>query len=280
MRIKHRFVFNNQSNNFDISKLLNQQGVKFEYSEPFTIFELFEDQTCFEEIIQLLAPYNVSRNLPEAIYTREEINTAQWLTVRSNWRSLYPYPRENMGYRFTTYDATDFCEREGAYFCGKGLVQRDSFVLEKAPNWGPRNFLMINWVEDELFISQRAEEVLQSSHLMGFEMYDVMDKRKSKMSGIKQMFVKEYLREGLCAEAIQETLICPKCNLTKYILKAGSTCFKKEVFRDVKNDVVKTKEKFGGIGCISLILITHDFYKVLTKAKLDKGLVFEPVALL
>ena len=159
MRIKHRFVFDSRGNSFDISKLLNQQGVKFRYSEPFTTFELFEDQKCFEEIIKCLVPFNVSRNLPEAIYTQEEINTAKWLTVRSSWRNLYPFPRENMGYRYTTYDAADFCERVGSYWCGKGLIQRDNFVLEKEPNWGPRNFLMINWVDDELFISQKAEEI-------------------------------------------------------------------------------------------------------------------------
>lgn len=280
MRIKQRFVFDSRGNNFDISKLLSQHGVKFEKREPLTIFELFEDQKCFEEIVERLAPYNVSRNLPEAVYTREEINEAQWLTIRSSWRSLYPYPREDMGYRFTTYDSVDFCEREGAYWCGKGLIQKDNFVLEKEPNWGPRNFLMINLIDDELFISQKAEELLRSSSLKGFEIYNVIDKRKNTMGGIKQLLIKDFLEEGLCVEEVQETLVCPKCGFTKYILKAGITCFKKEIFKDVKDDIVKTKEKFGGIGCVSLILITHSFYRAITEARLDRGLVFEPITLL
>ena len=100
------------------------------------------------------------------------------------------------------------------------------------------------------------------------------------MSGIKQLLVNDYLMEGLCVEAIQDTLVCPKCLFAKYILKAGTNCFKKEIFENVTDDIVKTTEKFGGVGCVSLILVTHDFYKVIAEAKLDRGLVFEPVALL
>ena len=139
MRIKHRFVFDKRDNNFDISSFLDKESIKWEYSDPYTIFELFEDQDSFDMIVKSLEPYGVVRNSPEAIYTREEIEAARWLTVRSSWRSLYPHPIDDFGFWCTTYDATAFClkakENDGSlYWCGSGLVQKESFILAKEPN--------------------------------------------------------------------------------------------------------------------------------------------------
>ena len=62
--------------------------------------------------------------------------------------------------------------------------------------------------------------------------------------------------------------------------KPGYNCFHKEIFEGVQDDIVKTTDKFGELGCTSLILVTHKFYGIVTNAKLDRGLVFEPVELI
>ena len=247
-------------------------------------FEMFEDQENFDTIVKSIESGNVVRNLPEAVYTREEISAAQWLTVRSSWRSLYPQPIDEMGFRHTTYDSTDYCnkaeeENGGFHWCGSGLVQKEGFVLAKEPNWGPRNFLMVNCVEDELFISPKAEAALRESGLAGFDIRDVMNKRGSIMNGVRQLYVRGSLAGGLREDALQEKLVCPKCGFEKYITKAGANYFERKAFEGVSADIVKTKEKFGGIACFSLIIASHKFYEVVTDAKLDRGLVFEPVVL-
>ena len=286
MRIKHRLVIYARGDDLGILNYLHRQGVKKTSQSDISFsIELFEDQDNFDAVMRGIESYNVVRNSPESVYTHEEISTAKWLTIRSSWRSLYPHPRDDFGFSFTTYDGTNYCVKAkesdgGFYWCGSGLVQKESFVLEKEPNWGPRNFLMINCVEDELFISSKAETVLRSSDLIGYDIQDVMNKKGNVMNGVKQLFVKNYLEEGLCENAIEEKLTCPKCGFIKYIPKAGANCFRKEIFSGVEDDVIKTKEKFGGIYCFSLIIVTHRFYEVNTKAKLDRGLVFEPVELI
>jgi len=280
MRIKHRFVFDSRNNNFDIVALLTQKNIAYDYSEESTIFEVFEDDKNFETIVKSLEPYGVFRNSPEAIYTKAEIKDAQWLTVRSNWHNLYPQPEDDMRYRFTTYDATDTCAgRNSKCFCRNGLTQKESFVLKKEPRWGSRNFMMLNWVFDELFVSKKAEEVLTTSGLAGFEIYDVLSKSKRPLKEVKQVFVKTYLPQGFSVDSIEETYICPTCKLETYWPKAGSIHFHKEIFKDIVVDIAKTSDKFWATNCASLILITHKFYKAITEAKLDRGLVFEPVKL-
>ena len=282
MRIKHRFAFSVKE--IGVMRFLATKEIKLDIDYGIAVFEIFEDSENFDAILNFMKSCNVPK-ISTAVYTHEEISTAKWLTVRSSWRSLYPHPRDDFGFRFTTYDATDYCEKAKGddgmlHWCGKGLVQKENFVLEKEPNWGPRNFLMINCIEDELFISPKAEAVLRSSDLTGYDIRDVMNKKGNVMNGVKQLFVKGCLAEGLCENAIEEKLTCPKCGFIKYIPKAGANCFRKEIFEGVQEDIVKTKEQFGGGGCSSQIIVTHKFYDVITKVKLDRGLVFEPVELI
>lgn len=103
---------------------------------------------------------------------------------------------------------------------------------------------------------------------------------QKKLEGVKQIFVNHYLPEGLCLDSIEREYVCPKCGFTKYLLKMRTIRFHKEIFDGVKYDIVKTSDKFGETSCDSLILINHNFYEVIKKANLDRGLVFEPVELI
>jgi hypothetical protein len=278
MKIKHRFSFNTDETN--VIHFLEKQNIEYDKSEFTVVFELYEDYENFNEVKRFMETHDAVI-IPEAVYTHDEINSARWLTIRSSWENLYPQPEDDMKYRFTTYDSTDYCEgNEPSYYCRKGLIQKESFVLKKEPNWGSRNFMMLHWVADELFISPKAEEVLRSSDLTGFEIYNVLSKSKKKLEGIKQIFVKTYLPEGFSADSIERKLTCPKCNFTKYWPKTGAFRFHKGIFEGVQDDIVKTTDKFWETGCDSLILITHKFYDVIKNAKLDRGLVFEPIELI
>jgi len=221
MRIKHRFGFN--SGNANITHFLETNKINHKNSGIVTAFEMYEDNEKFSSVRAFMTLHNIS-SISESVYTVDEIDNAKWLTVRSSWRSLYPYPRENMNYIFTTYDTTNYCEGDVPdYYCRKGAKQNECFMLEKEPNWGSRNFLMLNCVEDELFISQKAEETLRDSELTGFDLYDVFNKSKKRLESIKQVYVNKYLVHGFSDDAIQEALVCPKCGFKKYLSKVE--CF-------------------------------------------------------
>jgi len=295
MKVRHRFAFNTSKTK--IISFLDKHGIKYEEMQGVTVFYVYEDEDDFVMIKEFMTS-NEAVSISNAIYTKNEIETADWLTVRSSWSSLYPQPEEDMNYRFATYDATNYCEgnpnisipqgdkittyRKYAtptYYCRKGLVQKESFVLKKEPNWGSRNFTMLHWVGDELFISPKTAEVLTKSDLSGFEYYDVKNKSKKTFNNVKQILIGNYVDKGLCADAIERTHKCPVCGFTKFHLKTGIYRFHKEVFEGIKNDIVKTTDKFGEIHCDSLILITHKFYRTIVDSKLDRGLIFEPIKL-
>lgn len=298
MRIKRRFTFHQDEKK--IFRFLDKHKIEYDHNDKSwsVAFELFEDQENFKLVDDFMSSKNRT-GVATAVYTKDEVENAQWLTVRSTWRNLYPQPEENGGYKHTTYDSSCRCEgnppiltlRNGTthrelsnknlpeHHCDKGLVQKNSFVLKKEPNWGSRNFLMIWWIWDEFFISLKAVEMLKNSDFTGFDFWDVLNTKGEAMSNTKQLLIKRYLDYGLHPISIQETFPCPICGFVKYFQKPGGNYFKKEIFDEVKEDIVKTSDKFGEIGCSSLILVTHKFYKAITEAKLDRGLIFEPVEL-
>jgi len=274
MRIRHYYPFN--SSQKEILKFLDNRKVKYDCGEAITTFELFEDDTHFEKTKEFLELHDIHATVVEAIYSQIELNESKWLSCRSGWRYGYPQPnQENMGYRFTTYNSENYC-----IHCGKGLVQKESFVIKKEPNWGTRNFLMLNWVHDELFMTRKAESLLEKANLTGFSSYAVLNTKGSNMEGVRQIYVKKILEKGLSNEAISEVIVCPQCNFKKYMNKIGSVCYKKNTFENISDDIVKSQEKFGEITCSSIIFVSQKFYKTVTENKLNRGLIFEPVRLI
>ena len=125
MRIKHRYVFD--ENKKDVIDFLSTNNIYCEMDPILATVELYEDDKKFNFVSEFLAKHNIFslRQNRKVIYTNQELEKAEWLSVRSTWRSDYPQPDENMGYRFVTYDASSHCEK-----CGKGLRQKDFFILE------------------------------------------------------------------------------------------------------------------------------------------------------
>ena len=273
MKKIYRYCINNGET--AIIDFFTQQNITCKKSDIVTIFELSETNIHFHSVYEYLLKHNIKPISIEVSFSRKEIEEAEWLSVRSTWRPGYPQPQYDMQYRNTTYDSSEFCEE-----CGNGLLQRDNFTLKKEPDWGTRNFFMANWVQDELFASDKAVSILQDSGVRGFSYNDVLDPSRRIMRNVKQIYIMNYLSKGLHYNSIRKEILCPKCNSKKYFLRPGFIEYDKKVFSNVEFDILKTKEKFGEITCISLIIITQKLYKTFCEHKLDRGLAFTPIKLI
>lgn len=277
MRIRHRYGISS----FDkrVLRFLSRHKIAYQSDGLITSVEAFEDDERFGDIELYMRKMNAV-DVKDAIYEKTELENSEWLTIKSEWWHQYPEPRDNMAYMSTTYDSTEYCKgTDNGYYCGKGLRQVHPFMMAKRPNWGARNFMMLNWVPDELFASLKACEILEDAGLLGFELWDVIDKKHISYENVKQVHIKTQLREGLDPRAVEQELVCPVCGFKKYIAKTGPIKLQKGLFDGLKCDVVRTTEKFGEIGCDSIILVSQKFYNVVKENRIDRGLVFEPVEL-
>ena len=217
--------------------------------------------------------------LSDINFSKQELSEAQWLKVRCIWRTGYPEPSEQYKYKSITYTNEKVCSE-----CSVGLLQQDSFRLKKAPSWGRRHFYAPFWIEDELFVSDLAKDILSNAEISGISFMKVLHKsRNDFLTGVYQLVIPTILENGLIEdESYLKTIsVCSKCGTRKYCENGcGPLIMHKEIFENVP-DIVKTGDVFGGMPGIACrhILINQKVYRILSDNQLDRSLQFYPIEL-
>ena len=278
MDYKQRIVFRDDEHK-KLIKFLDEQKIKYEHDASISliVLEILESSKFWPAINKYLIE---NKMLPytEGVYSKDEMEQAEWLTMRSKWRWEYPQPAGDGGYQHITYSEKNYCDE-----CGSGLVQTNSFRVKKTPKWSKKNFLMLNWIDDELFVSNNAKKILSNSDLSGFEFIDVVKLEPDAiLEDINQLKVNSVLSPGLVDQdhTIRETTKCKKCGVVKYAITGRGLVYKKKTFRnDV--DIVNSFEVFGwGYAAPRAIFVNQKFYQVIISNGLDKNLEFEPIKLI
>lgn len=256
---------------------LIRNQIVFDSNEILSGLDIYESNPHWSFVDEQIQRHNLFCQ-SETIFSKEELRNARWLSMRSQWRFGYPQPEDNFKYETITYTRTNYCSE-----CSSGLLQINPFRIKKEPKWGQRHFAELNWVGDELFLSNTAEELLTQERITGISFLDVYDKKGVNVfPGIRQLAVDNVLPLGLEADSksVREVEVCPVCGIPKYLLSGiGMLSFQGKIFDD-KPDIVKTGEIFGsGHYAARIILVRQKVYQTLMHYKLDRGLVFEPVEL-
>lgn len=279
MKIKSRYTFRLDDTTARIVEFLKIKKIKYKEAKgiPIVTVEVLDDNKYWGQICDLMNEHMIKPFI-ESVFSSNEIDTAEWLIVRSKWRSYFPQPEDNFEYKRITYNSEKYCPQ-----CGCGLVQVDNFRLNSAPKWSERNFLMLNWIEDELFISESVEKMLENGKITGVEFRAVVnDKTGEPINNIRQIQVLNKLEGGLLLQTqdIKKEISCDKCHSKKYLLNGNIKLrFDNSVF-DSSLDIVKTQEQFGdGLVCLNLILISQNFYKIIKENGWHKDIIVEPVDL-
>lgn len=273
MIIKYRVGWPKEKINF-----LKKYTVKSKEENNFFLIE-FDDKTEGYGDILSYAEKDGFCITQDAEFSQQEMENSQWYAVDTVWTNLYPYPVEKFRYLHQTYDLTDYCRgNEPKYFCRIGKVQNSHFCIAKEPRWASRNFMRLNLVTEELFVSMYCKEKLQKANLKGFDFEYVF--RKDKISeDIFQLKINNTLPKCLKRNNFEQTYTCPICGRSKYWLKSGFIMAEKYPFENAGFDIVKTAEKFGQVDADSLIIISKRMYDFLIAEKLSKGMKFIPLIL-
>lgn len=240
-------------------------------------FDVYESSSQWPYIKSFYEKYNLFC-ICDTHFSKDELQNAQWLTVRSKWLNGYPQPENNFKYETITYSNDNYCKE-----CGAGLVQVDSFRIRKEPKWSTKNFMMLNWVFDEIFLNIKAKNILEENDITGISFLPVKNSRGDIiLDNIFQLIINTKIDNGLIDDQphIREMYVCESCGTKKYISNGkGMLKYKKEVFENVF-DIVKSSELFGsGKVATNEIFVNQKVYKLLSDNKLDRALCFEPIEL-
>ena len=273
MKIEHRIC----TSDIRFRCLLDEHNIPYkQHNSDFSILKICESDPKWPVVNKYIAANDIF-SVITLKFSQSEMDNAEWFVMRSKWHWEYPMPDNNGGYINLVYNIDNWCKD-----CGSGFVQKDLFRIRKSPKWGNKHFLMLNWVEDELFISEKAKQVLNNSSLKGFEFLNVLKaKSETKLDDIYQLKITETLQSCFLPikENIKKQTKCPICGATKYIPSGKGYSFNEKLLNN-NVDIVKTSEKFGA-GALSAnkILVSKGFYKTILANKLDRGLEFIPINL-
>lgn len=274
MRVQKRIPFRSDSSP-ELVSYLKENQIQFAEGQLISVLELYEDSPHWP-FVEEMSVRNEQMIQSETVFSKKEMASAEWLSVRSTWRCGYPQPEDGFGYQAITYNEDCYCTT-----CGTGLIQKDSFRLKGEPNWGKRHFMMPNWVEDELFLDAVAKTALEMAGIPGISFLGVKNKSgKEDLPNTYQLQIPHILPPALveAGSQIRNITICPECGIKKYgSTGIGMWIFKRQPF-ECAPDMVKTAEVFGwGHLAPRMLLIRQNVYQLLVSKKLDRGLEFQPI---
>jgi hypothetical protein len=299
VKINHRIALRQDD---PFRRELDRLGLDYDRGDPdnmlrlaISVLNVTEDQPEWPEVERLVAKYRPGNHSVTNLFTKVELDTAEWLQLNARGHHCYPQPEEDFGYQEVTYNVSNYCRH-----CGIGGVQEAPFRLRAEFKASHSQILQLNWVFDEFFLRDEAREGLRSAAITGIDyMAPLLHQSDRRVERVVQMFVRTKLPPALDPIGFQPVTCKPQneewhamqrlrpsepekllyCGRVKYqYAHKGPYRFDKKAFAEAP-DVVKSDEWFGsGASAHRLVIVSQGFRQAVVKAKWH-GVSFEPIEL-
>lgn len=298
MRVNHHIVVRHDN---PFWREIDHLGIDYVHGDPnnalgwaFSVLDITEDRPEWPDVERLIAEHDVGPHTFSNVFSKAELDAAEWLAMGASGHHGYPQPEDDFGFLDATYDLSTYC-----HICGIGGVQKAPFRFRAEPKASHSQFIQLNWVFDEFFLRAAAREGLAASGLTGWEFRPAVLHASHRPSAlVEQMQVLAVLPSALDTVGVQPVTCKHKneewspalrptaelrgdlfCGRVKYHRRRrGPLRFDRRAFEGAP-DVVKSAEWFGSGGqAFRVVLVTQRLRQVIQDAKW-RGLYFEPVEL-
>lgn len=292
MRINHRIVDRTDSPFWEQIRNLD---LPHEPGKIISVLNITEDHEAWPIVEGLLSQFDLTRHAIENLFSRKEIDDADWLAAYAQGHHGYPQPEDCSEYIEQTYDTTDYCP-----MCGIGGVQKAPFRFRAEPKVDHSHFLQLNWVFDEFFVRPEVRSALEESGITGVSFVPpILHKKNQPIERVVQMKIDKALVEGpdisdlpsvTCQQYNEEfkedrpkkfrSSSMSYCHRVKYHhgMQKGAFKFYRYTF-DGMPDVVKSKEWFGSSALAFRMLIVSSRFRDIVLRMKWRGIAFKPLEL-
>lgn len=280
MRIKHHYFMERTKR---LKNFLERNNVTYEMCpsiQPdmsFYVFDLYEDQEIYRKF-RILFPFTFSFSSIE--YSVEEIEEAEWLTVRSVNTKIKREPDQDT-FQFSCP------RRNGGY---RHMEQVGPFSVEKTNKikWKTKQFFGGTDAtgENYLFCAEKTKGLI-SGLWTGLDFWPVKKYGTGQdVEDVYQLHFNQVLALEAFAltgkEKINTCRICGRKKIhinTTYQLSLKKAYMKEKEFQNVyTTGNIWTYERIGWY-TFSFNIVSHEFYRFCKDRKIDRGLKYEPIKL-
>lgn len=157
--------------------------------------------------IEYCLSINSAVNTVRTVFTISECKQAKYLGMIPSWHYGYPMPDDDFVY-LQDFDLTEYCAR-----CGTGLKQLAPFRMKKAPPWGNKSIVQLNWVFDEFFV--KPETWTNIFKPFGIECLPVLLHRDgTNLDSVVQLKIERVMDLEMGDSPYEE---CGSCGRKKYL---------------------------------------------------------------
>jgi rRNA maturation protein Nop10 len=253
-------------NNWSQEEVESMAGFGYAVEEGSKALQIEEDESYFK-IKPLLEKWEVMDvKYPE--FTKEELDSAEWLVFNGNWDNGYPMPDGDGSYKNITYDLTEYCNE-----CGQGLVQKAPFRIKSEPKWGKQKMFNLNWIPDEIF--SEKDFYTKFFKPMGVGSRPVLIHKTGKEAETAIQLELPVFNQDLDVSNFPYE-ICKTCGRKKYHALIADFIHSYKI--DPPFTIFKGKEYFGSGGsAFRRIFLSQEIRQGLLKNKAAKPTMFIPL---
>ena len=282
MRVKHHYYY--EAKAYLIS-FLEKNKISYKVSDlpesknKLCTFDLYEDQEAYRNFRNQFFFLSKNDSIKSIEYSKKEIESAEWLTVRSmNTKVQWDY--EEKAFRKTCFYKRLFIKE--LYY--RHSEQVDILSVTKTVKWGAKQYFSgPNAADDLLFCSEKAKGLL-NNRWIGLEFWPVKKYNSSEYCSDLYQLV---FGNDLPVEAISggESIVCDGCG--KKIVRFVEGIQKLEIRKEyLKNpgqvyrtgDVLTEQRK--GCTTFSLNIVPQEFYQYCEENRMNRGMIYEPIQLI
>lgn len=282
MRVKHHYFYVAKN---ELIRFLEKNKLPYEIcdlpetNDKLCTFDLYEDQEFYCQFKKRFFYLPKSNSIRTIEYSKQEIENAEWLIVRSIGTKVQWEYNEDAFQRTCPYKRL-FIKK--LYY--RHSIQVDILSASKTIKWGTKQYFSgPNSADDFLFCSEKAKELLGDGW-EGLEFWPIRKCNSTKyIDNLYQMIFKEYLPiEAILGGSVTQCKDCGK-KIMRFFEGTHNLIIKKEylnnsfkVFRI--NDVLTEQAK--DCTTFSLNIVSQEFYKYCEANQMNRGMIYEPIKLI
>lgn len=231
-------------------------------------FQITEDDPRWQKVAQLVKEVG-ALDIGSTTFSAAELSNAKYLAMLPSWHHGYPQPEndeDDFAYLKATYDLRKYCN-----VCGVGAKQIAPFRMKKAPRWGRKSILQLNWVFDEYFVKPDVWDLLFRP--LGIKCRSVvLDKTGAVMDSAVQLEISEMvdLEMGHHPYPYEDCLTCHRRKFDPQVIGFFPPP------QTTNSNLFKSTQYFGsGARAYRQVLGSSALYRSIDVARLA-GLEFQP----